>query len=117
MHACHPGEQQSGDPNVITHGPISIDLTGFSVSVNGLGVRLTLTEFLILVELARHPGRFRDRHALTTALQEHGPPFDASPLSAPALNTHIARLRAKLHKAGCDCIETMKYVGYRFVAD
>jgi DNA-binding response OmpR family regulator len=35
--------------------------------------------------------------------------------SVRAIDTHISRLRGKLHKAGFDCIRTMRHVGYRFV--
>jgi hypothetical protein len=50
------------------------------------------------------------------ALMRTGPggSDDASP-SPRSVDTHIARLRAKLRYAGYDCIKTMRFVGYRFV--
>lgn len=113
--ASHDADGASIDAEVIDFSPLVIDLAGFSVSVNGHDIGLTLAEFLILVELARHPRQVRDRRALGAALREHGPPFhDSQPLPR-GLDTHIARLRAKLRRAHCDCITTMRFVGYRFV--
>ena len=37
------------------------------------------------------------------------------PETLRVVDIHVSRLRKKLAQAGCDCIRTMRYVGYRFV--
>ncbi len=96
-------------------GPLTLNLRGFSVGVEGRDVQLTYAEFLVLVTLARDPYSVIGRETLMRALAEASAgrnPLGASPR---AVDTHIARIRKKLSDAGCDCIRTMRNVGYRFV--
>jgi two-component system, OmpR family, response regulator RstA len=101
--------------SIIHCAPIELDLEGFSVTVAGHDVPLTRAEFMLLAEMARHPYRTFDRHALTEAMRkgEHG--HDGPVPSPRSMDAHIARLRQKLRAAGVNCIKTMRFVGYRFV--
>ena len=65
---------------------------------------LSPKEFLIVAELARHPGEVVAKHRLTRALAPLGEPLELS-----ALEWHIHNLRRKL---GDDCIRTVRGVGY-----
>lgn len=116
MQSFRADSQPSNDADLIRQGSLVINLEGFSATVNGRHVRLTLAEFLILVDLARHPHQVRDRQSLAAALQHRGSHF-AAQRSERSLDTHIARLRSKLREAGYDCIKTMRFVGYRLTPD
>ena len=72
-------------------GPLAIDAEEFSATLNGVPVRLTIAEFMVLKALARSPGRIQSRasltyHALGRALE----PFDRS------IDTHVSNIRRKL---------------------
>jgi DNA-binding response OmpR family regulator len=101
------GELQSGS--------LTLDLDGFAVFVDGRNVRLTLSEFILLKTLALQPYRVFDRAALHDAIVEVLPSEARPAPDLRLIDRHIARLRKKLHEAGCDCIETMRFTGYRFV--
>jgi two-component system, OmpR family, alkaline phosphatase synthesis response regulator PhoP len=96
-------------------GPIYIDLSGLSVSVYGRDVPLTHGEFLILVALARQPYSVMSRERLMEVLNEAPGGRPALGGRVRAVDTHITRIRKKLADAGCDCIRTMRFVGYRLV--
>jgi DNA-binding response OmpR family regulator len=99
---------------VITSGPLTLNLSGFSLTINDVDVPLTQAEFLLMATLARNPYNVIDRQTLARVLRTGalGPAMTTSPR---AVDTHIARLRHKLAEAGCECIRTMRNVGYRFV--
>jgi DNA-binding response OmpR family regulator len=99
----------------ITLGTLTLNLKGLSVSVAHRDVPVTYAEFLILRALAREPYSVITRDRLTVVLTEAG--FGQTPLGpiGRRVDTHIARLRRKLASAGCDCIRTMRNVGYRLV--
>jgi DNA-binding response OmpR family regulator len=105
-------QELSTSAAVLTMGALRLDPEGFSVTVDGSDLALTLAEFLLLRELASHPYQVLGRERLAAALREHT--SDPVP-SARSVDTHISRLRRKLHLAGYDCIKTMRFVGYRFV--
>lgn len=114
----HPADHQpSSDAEVITHGPLVIDLAGFTVTVAGQDIPLTFSEFLLLKELASHPNRVVDRAALVAVLDTRSSGYHpvTSPVSLRTVDTHLSRVRTKLARAGYDCIKTMRFVGYRFL--
>jgi two-component system phosphate regulon response regulator PhoB len=93
--------------DLIQAGPIRIDRSAHSVTVNGQDVELTPTEFKLLLTLAERKGRVQARaHLLETV-------WDAAPdIQTRTVDMHIQRLRTKLHPAG-DLIETVRGFGYR----
>lgn len=98
----------SGDQtDFIQAGPIRIDRSAHSVTVNSHEVELTPTEFKLLLTLAERKGRVQARaHLLETV-------WDAAPdIQTRTVDMHIQRLRTKLHPAG-DLIETVRGFGYR----
>jgi two-component system OmpR family response regulator len=115
MNNASAATDSPGQPQAIDHGGLFLDLNGYSVQVQGQDVPVTLTEFLLLKELAGAPYRTFDRRTLAAAVQERGFSHDLQPISARAVDLHISRLRRKLVEAGYDCIRTMRFVGYRFI--
>jgi two-component system phosphate regulon response regulator PhoB len=93
--------------DIIQAGPIRIDRSAHSVTVNAHEVELTPTEFKLLLTLAERKGRVQARaHLLETV-------WDAAPdIQTRTVDMHIQRLRTKLHPAG-DLIETVRGFGYR----
>jgi DNA-binding response OmpR family regulator len=103
------------DADVLVFGPLTIDLGGLAVAVDGCDVPVTYSEFVLLKTLARAPYRVADRTALAAALRGAFPGNSSQPEDPRLIDRHIARLRKKLRAAGCDCIQTMRFAGYRFV--
>jgi DNA-binding response OmpR family regulator len=103
------------DTTPIEIGPLRLDPVGFVASVDGQDIALTLGEFSILLEFARNPYQVLRRERLIALLRANPGNGDGLNASPRAVDTHIARLRAKLRRAGYDCIKTMRFVGYRFI--
>jgi DNA-binding response OmpR family regulator len=106
-----------GGAETIEIGPLRLDPAGFTASVEGRDLSLTLGEFLILRELAQNPYQVLRRERLSALMHGVTGSGDGLAASPRAVDTHIARLRAKLRRAGFDCIKTMRFVGYRFLPD
>ncbi len=94
-------------------GPLELDLQRYMVRWNGNGVDLTVTEFMMLQSLVRHPGHVKSRKQLT----REGYPNDTY-VSDRTIDTHIKRLRRKFEEADPSfaAIETVYGVGYRWVS-
>jgi DNA-binding response OmpR family regulator len=114
MQPREANEELGSNGDAINLGVLRLDREGFSVTVDGRHLALTLAEFLLLQELALHPYQVLGRERLAVALREFNSTAEPMP-SSRAVDTHISRLRAKLRSAGYDCIKTMRFVGYRFV--
>ena len=71
-------------------------------------MRLTVTEFRLLVDLVRAGGRVRTRESLLSELWD----YDAEVMSR-TVDTHVRRLRTKLGPAA-SWLTTVRGVGYRF---
>jgi two-component system, OmpR family, response regulator QseB len=85
-------------------GPLTIDISKREVRADGVVVALSPKEFLIVAELARHPGKVVPKHRLAQAVSPLNEPLEFS-----ALEWHVHNLR---HKLGEDCIRTVRGVGY-----
>ena len=96
--------------DLVTVGPIHIDRSAHRVTIDGLPVELTPTEFKLLLTLAERRGRVQSRsHLLETV-------WDAAPdIQTRTVDMHVQRLRGKLGPAG-DLIETVRGFGYRLRA-
>ena len=78
------------------------------MSVAGKLLKLTVTEFRLLQQLASHPGRaFSRLQLISQALGE-----DIS-ITDRNIDVHIVSLRRKLGSAS-DMIETIRGIGYKF---
>lgn len=91
-------------------GPITLDVTTQSVTVNGEFIELTSFEYRLLEELVRHHGEILSKHTLADYLYPHDEDRDSN-----VLEVMVGRLRRKLDPQGTlNPIETMRGRGYRF---
>lgn len=101
----------TGDEPVLQSGPLSMDTQRFTAHWYGTPLELTVTEFWMLHALARHPGHVKDRDAL---MREANLVVDDQ-----TVTSYVKRIRRKLQALdpGCNAIETVYGIGYRFRAD
>jgi len=92
-------------------GDLVLDLDRYQARWQGEPLGLTVTEFLILRALARRPGHVKTREQLI----EEGYPHDTY-VSDRTIDSHVKRMRKKLAAVdpGCDGIETVYGLGYRW---
>ncbi|WP_433544500.1 winged helix-turn-helix domain-containing protein (plasmid) [Streptomyces sp. CA-294286] len=90
---------------------IQVNTDSRTVTVAGHRLHLTRLEFDLFAHLVAHPRRVHTREMLYAALWP-------SPVSADhrTIDVHIARLRRKLGSSYRKAIETVRGVGYRYVA-
>lgn len=94
-------------------GPVAVDVTAQSVSVDGVNIELTSFEYRLLEELVRHRGEVLSKESLADALYPHDEDRDSN-----VLEVMIGRLRRKLDPDGMlKPIETMRGRGYRFTLE
>lgn len=91
--------------NILTCGNVRLDRESHSVSVDGIPVSLTHTEYGLLERFMLHPGRVFTRDNLLNEVWGYDFIGDEK-----TVNIHIMNLRRKL---GTDIIETIRGVGYR----
>ncbi len=87
---------------------LRVDFDGHKLSVDGEDVPLTATEFKLLSELIRNPGKVQTRDQLLDRVWAYQ--FDGY---ARTVDTHVRRLRQKLGRYS-EWVETVRGVGYRF---
>jgi two-component system, OmpR family, alkaline phosphatase synthesis response regulator PhoP len=97
----------SDDREIVMLHDIRIDKSRHEVSVGGELLELTLSEFLILELLTRHPDRVFTRNRIIETLRG-----DDYPVTERSVDVHMVGLRRKLGKAGRH-LETVRGVGYR----
>lgn len=94
--------------SVIVAGPLTIDRGAHRVRIEEDEVRLTATEYKLLVTLAERRGRIQSRRQLLETV------WDANPdIQTRTVDMHVQRLRTKLGRAA-DFLETVRGFGYRF---
>lgn len=98
---------QEGE-KIIQIGDLMIDIDRHRVSIKQRAIRLTSTEFKLLVELASKKGRVQTREHLLDKVW--GYTYEGY---ARTVDTHVRRLREKLGQIG-GYIETIRGMGYRF---
>lgn len=110
--------RRSGAPDTsattMSRGPLTLDPARHLCSWNGKPVNLTVTEFLLIQALAKHPGHVKSRDQLIDAAYgEHIYVDDRT------IDSHIKRLRKKFRVVDNDFaqIETLYGVGYRYRDD
>jgi two-component system response regulator ChvI len=104
------GEREPARGDIVQAGLLAMDTKRFTASWQKKLLRLTVTEFRILLALARQPGYARTREQLLSEAF----PQDAY-MSDRTIDCHIRRIRAKIQAvdAGFDGIETLYGLGYR----
>lgn len=95
----------------LEYGPLSIDVAGHRVFVDGEEVELTASEYKLLTTLSRYPGRVYSRMELVEKVL--GYDFEGY---ERAIDSHVKNLRAKLGDDPREprFIHTVFGVGYRF---
>ncbi len=92
----------------VSFGKLVIDEAKARIKVDGQEVKLTHTEFQILILLASRPGTVHKRRDLIDAILG-----DDVHVTSRTIDTHIAGLRKKLGSESY-LIETIRGIGYRF---
>ncbi|MEP0804599.1 MAG: response regulator transcription factor [Chloroflexota bacterium] len=96
-------------PSVIRAGGLEIDTEKYSVTFDGIPIKLTPNEFKLLQLLASRAGQTLTREQLLEDLHGAASSLDRS------VDSHIKNLRKKLETAsGESMIETVYSIGYRF---
>ena len=95
----------------IERGELRLDLDRHTCRWKGEPVNLTVTEFLLLKELAQRPGHVKSRNQLMDAAYGESVYVDDR-----TIDSHIKRLRKKFRAAdsGFREIETLYGIGYRY---
>ncbi|MCB9436444.1 MAG: response regulator transcription factor [Anaerolineales bacterium] len=100
---------QPATEDVLQVGAINLNKQTRIVTVEGIAIDLTRSEFDLLAALMAHPRRVFTRMDLLE--QMHGEAFAAYERT---VDVHVKNLRSKLNR---DVIETVYGVGYRMVVD
>jgi len=101
-------ESDGDSAAVIRRGSIVIDASRHEVTLDGMPVSLTLTEFRVLEFLARRPGIVFSRYQIVDAVKG-----EDYPVTDRSVDVQIVGLRKKMGSFS-GCIETVRGVGYRF---
>jgi len=104
------GLGQSGEPGVLTVGPVRMDTERHQVNVKGVAISLPLKEFELLEFLMRNAGRVLTRMQLIDRVWGSDYVGDTK-----TLDVHIKRLRAKIEAdpANPTIIQTVRGLGYK----
>ncbi len=98
------------EPEVLTLGSLTMDLTARTVSCDGLPIELTVREFELLEYLLRHEGQVVSRDALAREVWKE---TSRSVTLNNVIDVHMTRLRRKL---GADdplkWIQTVRGIGF-----
>lgn len=98
----------AGGGAMLRVGPVEIDAESHMARVDGREVPLTLTEFRLLVHMARNPQRVFARSDLVDACLPGSDALDRT------VDSHISKLRRKLEEAGVSGMPAgVRGVGYR----
>lgn len=101
-------ESQGQGQDQIHHGDLIIDIDRHQASLQGVALKLTATEFKLLMVLASQPGRAFSREQLLNRVVG-----DAVVVVDRNIDVHIRSVRKKLG-VQTGLIETVRGVGYRF---
>ncbi len=108
--ARDPGSRE--EEKIVRAGPLELDALRYTARWRTEPLALTVTEFLLLQALVRHPGHVKTRQQL----MEEAYPNDAY-VSERTIDSHIKRLRRKLEQRDSQfaAIETVHGLGYRWM--
>lgn len=99
---------------VLQRGDLTLDASCHRCTWKDQDVRLTVTEFLLLEALARHPGHVKNRDQLIDAAYgEHVSVDDRT------IDSHVKRMRRKFREVDSNFahVETLYGIGYRYRAE
>lgn len=96
------------ESEVLTCGPLTLDVAAHVAALDAAPVDLSPTEFKLLETLLRHKGRVVSRKALLSEVWDMGFVENAT-----VLDTYVFYLRKKLHTETFQPIQTVRGVGFR----
>ncbi|MBS0387666.1 MAG: response regulator transcription factor [Proteobacteria bacterium] len=101
-------------PAALRFASLHIDTASHTASIDGRKLELARTEYLLLLQLASHPGTMQSREALFRRI--YGRKYDGL---ERALDIQVSRLRRKVGTGpgGRERIKTIWGAGYLFVPD
>lgn len=99
------------EPEVLSCGPLALNLAAHTASIDATPVDLSPTEFKLLETLLRHKGRVVSRKSLLSEVWDMGFVENAT-----VLDTYVFYLRKKLHTDTFQPIQTVRGVGFRLAA-
>ncbi|MFA5165212.1 MAG: response regulator transcription factor [Candidatus Omnitrophota bacterium] len=97
--------------DVIKAGDLVVDISRYEVTVNGSKIELTFKEYELLKFLASNKGRVYSRDQLLDKIwgyDYYG--------GTRTVDVHIRRLRSKIEDRRHTFIETIRNIGYKFIA-
>jgi two-component system response regulator MtrA len=105
--------ERDPDEHLLRYGDLTIDPAGMVVTKASQEVRLTPTEFRLLLELARRPGQVFTRTILLERVWDYGYLGDSR-----LVDVCVQRLRAKVETDPGEptLIHTVRGMGYKLVA-
>ncbi len=95
----------------ITRGPLVLNNSLHRVTLNGEPIELTAGEFELLKLFVTHPGRVQTRRHIINLKDS------SYAVTERAVDVQIVNLRRKLGSYGVEHIETIRGIGYRFIAE
>ncbi len=101
----------SDNKEIIIRGELELNLLQHRCKWKNQTIQLTITEFIILKDLALKPGHVKSRDQLMNVAYS-----DQIYVDDRTIDSHIKRLRKKFRSIdeSFDCIETLYGLGYRF---
>jgi two-component system, OmpR family, response regulator ChvI len=104
----------AAEERLLEAGSLRLDLQRYTAAWKGRDVALTVTEFLLLQALVRHPGHVKTRDQLMQHAYS-----DNTFVSDRTIDSHVKRVRRKLEEIdpAFASIETVYGLGYRFTPD
>jgi len=104
-------ENLAGEKEKILRGQLELDLLQHKCTWKDKEIQLTVTEFIILKDLALRPGHVKSREQLMDIAYS-----DNSYVDDRTIDSHIKRLRKKFRNIdkSFDYIETLYGLGYKF---
>ena len=101
-------EADAEDTNVISYGPLRLNVETYQAMVDERALDLTYMEYELLRYLTAQPGKVFSREVLLSEVwgyDYYG--------GARTVDVHVRRLRAKLGEEHASLITTVRSVGYR----
>jgi len=104
-----PPENEQDMPRKLIVGPLEMDIKSWLIYWHGQRIDLSMTEFSILHNLAKHPGQVCTHDNLMQFTKQ-------KVVTDNTISTHIRRIRSKFRQADADfdCIRSAHGVGYRW---
>jgi two-component system OmpR family response regulator len=102
---------QAGGSAMLTHGPLTLDLSGRRATLNGATLELSARELGVLEVLMLRSGRVVSKEQLAEQLYGWG-----EEVGANAIEVYVHRLRKKVESAGI-AIRTIRGLGYLLEKD